>query len=341
MTTAPIPVTGSHDTASTRVRTAAIIYNPERVALARLRRSVERAAIVAGWGESLWIPTTDGGPADALVAEAIDGGADVVVAAGGDGTVSSVGAAMRGTGVPFAIIPSGTANLLARNLGLPLVNMPAAARIAFRGTDRPIDVGHVEYRGEGGVAGASHYFVMAGFGVDADMVANTSPEGKQRFGWLAYVLPIFRSLGRRSVDDIDYSLDGGAGVRARVHSFIVGNAGTITAGLRMLPEAVMDDGLFDVLAIRSITGRDRNRLVRWLAPYNNPAGRKSRDRRGFRFPRSPANRPGGAFHYETAREVTVSMTAPVTIQADGDLLAPVTWARFRIEPGAVTVRVGA
>ena len=95
----------------------AVVYHPRKVKLASLRRSVERAQQDAGWGETRWYPTTPDDAGQGHTRQAIEDGASVVAAAGGDGTVRAVAEALRGTDVPLALIPQGTGNLLARNLG--------------------------------------------------------------------------------------------------------------------------------------------------------------------------------------------------------------------------------
>jgi len=312
------------------VRRAAIVYNPIRVDLARLRRTVGIWESKTGWGESLWFATSLERPTSDVVADAMRAGVELVIAAGGDGTVSETASALRQRGVPLGILPCGTANLLARNLRLPLNNLGAAARIAFSGADRAMDVGVLDYRLVDGIAGARPFFVMAGFGLDADMVSGTDPLAKKRFGWLAYVNPILRSANRRSRAAITYALDGGLPIASRLHTLVVGNCGTVTAGLRLLPTAEIDDGLLDVLAVRSLWGRDRARFLGWLTPYQGP-------RRPV--PPEPRTEPHGAFRYTTARTITVDLHDAVAIQADGDLIGTAVWAEFALDPGAVTVRV--
>jgi len=312
-------------------RRAAVIYNPVRADLERLKRTVSRSEQKAGWAESIWLATTLEHPTAELVAAALDAHADLVIAAGGDGTVSEVASALRHTEVPLGILPCGTANLLARNLRLPLNNLGAAASIAFAGKSRPIDVGIIAYRLEGGETGVRPYFVMAGFGIDADMVAGTDVLAKTRFGWLAYISPIVRSAYRTSRASVTWSLDNNDATSARLHTLIVGNCSTVTAGLRLLPGAIVDDGLLDVLAVRSLVGRDRRRFVNWIAPYQGPKPSAA----------PPTDSPGGdTFRYQTAFHVTMTLNDPTVFQADGDLIGTVEWADFSLDPLAVTIRVG-
>ncbi len=309
----------------------AVVFNPVRADRERLQKVIAEWELGGGWTDTLWLPTTMDGSTAALVESALRAQCSLVLVAGGDGTVSEVAAAMRHSAVPLGILPTGTANLLARNLHLPLNNVSAAAKIAFTGGDRAIDVGVIAYRLTDGRTATRPYFVMAGFGIDADMVAGTDVATKTRFGWLAYVSPILRSAARRSRASVSWSVDGQPAITARLHTLVVGNSGTITAGLRMLPTAELDDGLLDVLAIRSLWGRDRARFLNWALPYQGP--------RRAPLPPAPRVHPSGAFRYGTARSVTMTLHDPALFQADGDLIGTVEWAEFTLDPLSVVVRV--
>src|SRR4051812_27004958 len=105
------------------VRFAAVVYNPIKVDLDALRASVDAAAREAGWGESRWYETSEEDPGVGEAKQAVDEGAEIVLAPGGDGTIRAVAEGLHKTGVPIALLPSGTGNLLARNLDLALDNL--------------------------------------------------------------------------------------------------------------------------------------------------------------------------------------------------------------------------
>src|ERR1700728_2363460 len=102
-------------------------------------------------------------------------GVDLVIACGGDGTVTACAEGVAGTGVPLAIIPLGTGNLLARNVGVPM-GLEEALEVALGGVQRPIDAGRVN---------GSLFVVMAGLGLDARMLDDTTEPLKKRLRWLA------------------------------------------------------------------------------------------------------------------------------------------------------------
>lgn len=98
---------------------AAVVYQPLKTDLPGLRLSVQRFAHESGWGRTRWYETDADDAGVAATKRAIAEGASVVLASGGDGTVRAIAEALRGTGVPMAVVPQGTGNLLARNIGLP------------------------------------------------------------------------------------------------------------------------------------------------------------------------------------------------------------------------------
>ena len=151
------------------------------------RATVRRAMQEHGWSEPLWLETTAADQGRGPASEAVAAGADLVLACGGDGTVTACAEGVVGTGVPLAVIPIGTGNLLARNLGLPNVLADALA-VALHGTDQPIDVG---------TANGRLFVVMAGLGLDARMLSDTSEPLKQRVGWAAYAISVIRHLRDR------------------------------------------------------------------------------------------------------------------------------------------------
>ncbi|MFZ4893970.1 diacylglycerol/lipid kinase family protein [Plantibacter sp. Mn2098] len=314
---------------------AAVLYNPARVNFPKLKRVVDLVAEESGWRRSLWFPTERDAGAGDLVAAALAAGADLVIAAGGDGTVREVGAAMRGVDASFAVVPVGTANLYARNVGIPLSDLATAVRIAFTGHDHAVDVGLLDYRLADDRAGSTPFLVMTGFGVDADMVAYTDPELKRRFGWVAYVGPIVRGLLKRDRPKVRSRINGGDEESSRLHSVFVGNCGTLTAGFQVLPDALIDDGVLDVLLVRSLDRTDGPRVTRWLHRFNNPVARLRRD--------SPAaqtrTESNDSFRYVTATDVELHISPEAVLQADGDEIGAAVWARMRIDPGALRLRL--
>ena len=221
------------------MRQAAVVVNPTKLADGE---SFKEALCLAmrehGWNEPLWLETTTDDPGRGLSRQAVANGADLVLACGGDGTVTSCAEGVAGTGVPLAIMQMGTGNLLARNLGLP-VEFEAALAVALTGRDQAIDAG---------TANGSPFVVMAGLGLDARMLSDTSEPLKRRLGWLAYAIPVIRHLRDRPVR-VTLTADGERPVRLRSSAVIVGNVGWLRGGVPLLPDARPDDGMLDAVIL--------------------------------------------------------------------------------------------
>ncbi len=136
-------------------------------------------------------PTTGPNTAGALAAEAIARGADLVLAAGGDGTINEVISGMVGSSVPLAALPGGTANVLCCELGLP-GNMEKVARMLPEFVPQRIALGR-----HSSEKGARHFAMMAGVGLDAHIVEHMNPGLKKKLGKFAYWIEGFRSVLRR------------------------------------------------------------------------------------------------------------------------------------------------
>jgi diacylglycerol kinase family enzyme len=130
-------------TAAAGTEVAAVVYNPIKVDLDAIKRVVAPAEADAGWGETLWFETSKEDPGQGAAQDALDAGATVVIAAGGDGTVRAVAEVVHGSDAALALLPSGTGNLLARNLDLSLDNLEHSIATAFTGTERKVDIGRI------------------------------------------------------------------------------------------------------------------------------------------------------------------------------------------------------
>src|SRR5918994_1312472 len=159
-------------------RTAAVIYNPIKVDIDELRATVDSEASAAGWAGTSWYETSVEDVGQGVTEQAIADGADMIIAAGGDGTVRAVAEAVRGTSTSVALLPSGTGNLLARNLDLTLDDLPQSVRAAFTGVDRAIDLGVIDIERDDRTRTRHVFVVMAGMGLDAKMIDNTDEELK-------------------------------------------------------------------------------------------------------------------------------------------------------------------
>lgn len=173
--------------ATPRFRNAALIYNPLSGRLRwKRQRDLDRAThLLDAYGiRIVRIPTTGAGSATALAREQVAAGRDLIIACGGDGTINEVVNGMAGSRVPLALLPAGTGNVLAKELGLPW-DIWRAAEYIPAGEVRRIALGR---------AGERYFICMAGVGVDANIVYRLSVKTKLSLGMLAYWIESFRQL---------------------------------------------------------------------------------------------------------------------------------------------------
>ncbi len=241
---------------------------------------------------------------------------DVVAAVGGDGTVRDVAAGLRDTPMPLAIIPNGTANVLAADLGIPILLRNAMDLIGPGARTVPLDLGEVNGR---------PFVLNVGAGYAARVILNTPGVWKRRVGYLAYLPAAVRAAFARDRAHATITVDG---VRheERAQVIFVANSGGVGGRLvQIAPGVRLDDGLFTVVAI---------------APRSPVALLDA-------FVRMAAQRheaiPGAQFW--AGKEITIVCDPPLPLQADGDD-AGMTPCTIRVLPAALRVivpgvRVGA
>jgi diacylglycerol kinase family enzyme len=313
---------------------AAVVYNPTKVELPELRDAVALAESEAGWAKSLWIETTPEDPGVGQARQAVSKGVDVVIAAGGDGTVRAVAEGLHDSGIPLALLPAGTGNLLARNMDLPLSDIPDSVRTAFTGHDRRIDLGMIEVERPTGERETHAFVVMAGIGLDAKMAANTNEELKKKVGWLAYIDPIARAMRDNEQVRVRYRIDDLPERTMTVHTVMVGNCGSLPGNVLLLPEAAIDDGVFDIVALRP------NGFVGWVQISTKifwENGVLRRNSVGRRL--AGLTREVRALRYIKAAKITARLARPEDFELDGDDCGDAIAFRAYIEPNGLLVRI--
>ncbi|HYN96010.1 MAG TPA: diacylglycerol kinase family protein [Pilimelia sp.] len=283
---------------------SAVVVHPQRVDdLDAYREHLVAALAEAGWPEPLWLPTTPEDPGPGQTRQAIEAGAQVVFVAGGDGTVMAAVGELVNTDVALAVLPSGTGNLLATNLGLS-PDVDAGIEVALAGGRRRLDVGKVDDR---------YFVVMAGMGFDAQMIDSTSERTKARIGWPAYAIAAARHLRDRPMR-VSIRLDGAAPMRRRARTVLVGNVGRLQGGVRLLADAEPDDGRLDVAILTPRSVRH------WLSLGAALVARR---------PRVPRMEVYGA------ATIDVVSDRPQPRQLDGDLIEPGRTLRVEVSHRAL------
>lgn len=191
-----------------------------------------------GYDEPLWYEIKTSSKAPKYARRALAKGAEVIFVWGGDGTVQQCVDALAGTDAVLAILPAGTANLLAKNLDIPL-DIAEAVRVGLSGTRRSIDTG--TFNGE-------HFAVMAGTGFDAFVIKEAGSKLKDRIGRLAYFYSGTKNLSARRVK-AKVEVDGKLFFKGKVSCVFIGNMGKGTGGIEVFNQAKPDDGLLELAVV--------------------------------------------------------------------------------------------
>ena len=295
-------------------RRAAIIFNPSKVIdWVAFRRQVEYELERRGWVRPLWLETSVDDPGRAMTRQAVEEGVDLVLGAGGDGTIRVICAGLAGSGIPFGLIPSGTGNLLARNIGIPL-DRAAALDVAFEGVDKGVDLVRIEVDG-----GEPDYFaVMGGIGIDAVIMEGTNADLKKAVGSAAYFVSAAQHANHPALHTT-IQVDDQPVLRRRAHVILVGNVGYLQANIPLIPDAKYDDGLLDVMIASPRGARD------WVRLTTRVLTRQRRD--------------DEALDRMVGRKVTITVEERDQYQLDGDTVGECGTMVAEIHPGALTLRV--
>lgn len=259
-----------------------------------------------GWQADLWYTKA---PEDArrLAHEAVVEGVDIVVAAGGDGTINEIIQELAGTETALGVLPNGTVNVWAREIGLPLDAL-YACEVLLHGKTRRIDLGRINDR---------YFLLMAGIGFDAEVTRAIEKKPVKRLGILGYLLVgALLGLGYPNFQ-ATLNIDG---KESKTHAFqiVVGNTQLWGGALQFTWQAKCDDGLLDVCIVRK-----SSLLGRWLVALDFLL---RHERRRLRI------------SYHTCTSIDICTRQPIPIQVDGEI-GGFTPATFRVAPGALKVIV--
>jgi diacylglycerol kinase (ATP) len=270
---------------------------------------LRRVLAAEGVDEPLWYEVPKSRKAPAQVRRALKDGADLVFAWGGDGMVQRCVDVLAGSNVGLAIIPAGTANLFAGNLGIPK-DIEGAVAVGLRGERRSLDVGR--FNGE-------RFAVMAGAGFDAAMIRDAGNGGlKERLGRVAYVWTGSKDV-RSKPFRAEIKVDGVGWFKGKASCILVGNVGKLFAGVEAFEDASPDDGKLE-LGVVTAEG-----LLEW----------------GRVLARTAVGTPSKSPFTQTtkARSVKVKLNRKVLYELDGGDRTKVKAFKVKVEPNAVSVCV--
>jgi diacylglycerol kinase (ATP) len=273
--------------------------------LGSLRDELASAGVV----DPLWFEVPKSRMAPKRVHEALDAGAELIFVWGGDGMVQRCIDAMVGSDATLAIVPAGTANLFASNLGIPK-HIDAAVALGMNGPRRKLDVGRIN---------GEHFAVMAGAGLDALMIRDADGVLKNRLGRAAYILTGAKNIRAAVRVDTRVRIDGDKWFKGNASCVLVANVGKVMGDIAAFPEAQPDDGL---LEIGVVTAKGFWQWSRTLA-------------------KTASGKATSSPFVETARgrKFDVRFSEPIPYELDGGDRKKTRRLRIKVRPAAVTVCV--
>jgi diacylglycerol kinase (ATP) len=261
-----------------------------------------------GIADPLWFEVGKSKEAPRFARKVRKKGAGLVFVWGGDGMVQRCVDELAGSDIPIAIVPAGTANLLATNLGIP-TDIPKAVQIGLQGTRRVLDVGTVN---------GERFVVMAGVGFDALMIRDAGKGLKDKVGELAYVWTGAKHL-RETPMRARIRVDGAKWFTGKASCVLVGNVGRVIGDLPVFEGAQPDDGRLDVGLVTA------KGLVEWARTAA----------------RAVVSHPDASPFVETisAHTVDIKLEDEMVYELDGGERPPTKRLKIKVEPGAITICV--
>ena len=261
-----------------------------------------------GFGDPLWFEVAKSRQVPECVSEATRRGADLIFIWGGDGTVRMCVEALAGSGMPMAVLPAGTGNLLARNVGVPQ-DIEKAVAIGLYGDRRVIDTATVN---------GKHFAIMAGGGLDALVMRDASDGVKERLGRVAYLWSGARNLGAEPVQ-ATIDLEGRRFYKGPITCVLFGNMSEVLGGIDVFDGSRADDGIIEMGVV---SAKNRTEWMRTLT-------------------RAAIGRAENSPFVLTTRgtRMTVQFDRPVAFEVDGSEQKPVRRLKVRVRPGSTTLCV--
>ncbi len=317
---------------------AALIVNPSKGDIAKLTRVVADAARLHGWGKPRLYETTVEDVGQRVTAQAIADGAAGLFVAGGDGTVRAVCESAAGKGVPLGILPSGTGNLLARNLDLPLDRPGEIAAALFAGLTEPLDVAWAAIGREHGPTDTHAFVVLGGIGADAAMIAKTSATLKKQVGWVAYLEGAARAITNARPFRLLMQVEHRPLQNHRAYSMLFANCGVLPAGIELIPDASTSDGLLDVAIIQPRGALGWLKVWRTVWWENSVLTKLPGNHRRLGT-RRHAKQGRRSIEFYTGKWADIAPMSPQPVQLDGDEFGLAARVRCHVDRGAIQVAI--
>ena len=312
--------------------TYAFILNPSKPGAEDIRRQIIAFFREREMASPIFIDTRLDKDGKACALEAMDRGADAIVAVGGDGTVRTAASAMAGTDRPFGIIPIGTGNLFARNMGIPIGDVDAALQVAISHGSRKVDMGRMTLLDSDEPERRHAFLIIAGIGFDAAMIDDTDPALKKNISWLAYFVGGVKNLFTPKYHGT-FTICGPDGNEQTSEStafrtFMAGNCGQIP-GFALMPEAAYDDGILDFELIDTTGG-----IIGWANLFGDVLHQTITKRAG----QNPLSTNSSVDQIQGSR-AEIRLEKPALAQVDGDILGKTAHIEFTVDHRALCVRV--
>lgn len=212
-----------------------------------------RATIQEAYGAFDERFTHASGDATEMTREALRGGAELVVAVGGDGTINEVvngffdGQSAVSPSASFGVVPAGTGGDFIKTLGIPHETFAAAANL--KSPPRAIDVGRLHYVTDGGAPALRHFINIASFGIGGLVDRYVNQSSKSFGGKLSFAVATLKAGARYKNAEVRLVLDGGTARQGKIYNVAVANGRYFGGGMKVAPDAALDDGWFDVVTL--------------------------------------------------------------------------------------------
>ena len=310
----------------------AFVINPSKPQAEQRKQHIQEFCEAKHLTQIEYIETQLDKDGRACALEALEHGADVVVAVGGDGTVRTVASALSGTGHALGIIPIGTGNLFARNMGVPVDDIDAALTVATSHGSRLVDMGRLTLLDHPEDDHGHAFLIIAGIGFDAAMIDDTNPELKANISWLAYFVGGVKNLfapkfrGTLTVTSADGSTHTIKNLDFR--TVMAGNCGQIPM-FSLMPAASYDDGLLDFEIIDTTGG-----ILGWANLFGDVVHQTIIGK-----PEQNPLSTNSTIEQVQGVSAEITLEKPAKAQVDGDMLPETKHIRFSVDHRALIVRV--